>query len=263
MSVVGSFKWIPSGVKVGTNDPQYPEFTISKDFYYEINGQKTSIKMPSPWDYNGRGTNHTLNSDGTISSKSNFGQSGFSNRTPESFINDQGLPFKIVNGEYYMGTTWWCYSQVYEGRICSTGGNRNSIGIESCVNKGSDLWYTWQITARLVAELMNQYKLDITRVRGHHFFTAKDCPQPMLENDLEIWKEFLALVETEYTYLTKFSDYKVEFKSNNPDIIDNNGRVIKQPEKTTCVTYTITVTKGGNSESITLSSIVPGMYINR
>ena len=263
MSVVGSFKWIPSGVKVGTNDPQYPEFTISKDFYYEINGQKTSIKMPSPWDYKERGTNHTLNADGTISSKSNFGQSGFSNRTPESFINDQGLPFKIVNGEYYMGTTWWCYTQVYEGRICSTGGNRNSIGIESCVNKGSDLWYTWQITARLVAELMNQYKLDITRVRGHHFFTAKDCPQPMLENDLEIWKEFLALVETEYTYLTKFGDYKVEFKSNNPDIIDNNGRVIKQPEKTTCVTYTITVTKGGNSESITLSSIVPGMYINR
>ena len=40
-------------------------------------------------------------------------------------------------------------------------------------------------------------------------------------------------------------------------------QVIKQPEKTTCVTYTITVTKGGNSESITLSSIVPGMYINR
>ena len=56
-----------------------------------------------------------------------------------------------------------------------------------------------------------------------------------------------------------------KIKNNNSQNINSNNTQspIKQPEKTTCVTYTITVTKGGNSESITLSSIVPGMYINR
>ena len=263
LAEVGEFKWIPSGVKVGANDPMYPNFTISNDFYYEINGQKTTIKMPSPWNYSSRGTDHILNADGTISSNSSYKSTAFSNRTPESFINDQSLPFKIVGDEYYMGTTWWAYTQVYEGRICSTGGNRNSIGIESCVNEGSDLWFTWQKTAQLVADIMVRHNLDITRVRGHHFYTAKNCPQPMLENDLEIWYEFLELVEAEYELLTKYSGYEVTMVSNNPDIVDNCGRVIKQPAETTCVTYTITFTKDGQSKSITLASMVKGMYVDR
>ena len=263
LNVVGEFKWIPTGVKVAAGDPMYPNFTISDDFYYEINGKKTTIPMPKPWDYSSRGTNHTLNADGTISSNAAYKSTAFSNRTPESFINEQGLPFKIVGDEYYMGTTWWAYTQVYEGRICSTGGNRNSIGIESCVNEGSDLWWTWQKTAQLVADIMVRQNLDITRVRGHHFFTAKNCPQPMLENDLEIWYEFLELVEAEYELLTKYSGYQVSITSNNPDIVNKNGRVVNQPEQSTCVTYTITFTKDGESKSITLASMVQGIYVDR
>ena len=263
LNQVGEFKWIPSGVKVGAGDPQYPNFTISDDFYYEINGQKTSIKMPTPWNYNERNTDHILNEDGTISSKAGFGGTKFTNRTPESFINAQSLPFMIVGDEYYMGTTWWAYTQVYEGRICSTGGNRNSIGIESCVNEGSDLWWTWQKTAQLVADIMVRNNLDITRVRGHHFYTAKDCPQPMLENDQEIWYKFLELVEAEYELLTKYAGYEVTITSSNSDIVNNNGRVIKQPNQSTCVTYTITFTKDGESKSITLASMVKGLYVDR
>ena len=263
LAQVGEFKWLPTGVMVKADDPMYPNFTISNDFYYEINGQKTTVKMPNPWNYSSRNTDHILNADGTISSKSGYGQTAFSNRTPESFINAQGLPFTIVDGEYYMGTTWWCYTQVYEGRICGTGGNRNSIGIESCVNEGSDLWWTWQKTAQLVADIMVRQNLDITRVRGHHFFSGKDCPQPMLENDLEIWYEFLELVEAEYELLTKYAGYEVSIVSNNPDIVDNNGRVVKQPSETTCVTYTITFTKGTETKSITLASMVKGMYVDR
>ena len=259
--VVGAFEWIPTGVAYKEGDPQYPDFSVSTDFYYEINGQKTKVPMARPWNYSNRGTDHTLNSDGTISSKSNFGGTGFTNRSPESFINDMELPFKIVDGEYYMGTTWWCYTQVYEGRICSTGGNRNSLGIESCVNKGSDLWYTWQKTAQLVAKLMLDNNLDITRVRGHHFFSGKDCPQPMLENNLEIWYEFLELVEAEYEMITTYKDYEITMVSNNPDLVDNKGRIISIPEYSTTVSYTITISKGGNVvDTITVASVIPGFY---
>ena len=251
-----------TGVKTGENDPLYPEFTISTDFYYEINGQKTTVKMPVPWNYQNRYTDHILNADGTISANPKYGED-FKGRTPESFLNDQDLPFKIVDGEYYMGTTWWCYTQVYEGRICSTGGNRNSIGIESCVNQGSDLWYTWQKTAQLVADIMYRNELDITRVRGHHFFSGKDCPQPMLENDLEIWWEFLELVEAEYELLTTFKGYSVSIVSDNPEIVDNTGRVINQPMVPTCVTYTITFTKGNSVQSIKLASMIQGACVDR
>ena len=263
LAQVGEFKWLPTGVQAGANDPQYPNFTISNDFYFEINGQKTTVKMPNPWNYSGRNTDHVLNADGTISSKAGYSSTGFTGRTPESFINDQGLPFMIKDGQYYMGTTWWCYTQVYEGRICGTGGNRNSIGIESCVNEGSDLWWTWQKTAQLVADIMVRQNLDITRVRGHHFFSGKNCPQPMLENDQEIWYEFVELVEAEYELLTKYAGYEVAITSNNPDIVDNNGRVVKQPTETTCVTYTITFTKGSETKSITLASMVKGLYVDR
>ena len=256
---VGEFKWYDTGLEVMATDPLYPVFTISNDFYYEINGRKTLVEMAKPWNYNGRNTDHVLNADGTISSKPGY-TSPFTNRLPETFINDLGLPFKVENGKYYIGTTWWCYTQVYEGRICSTGGNYNSIGIESCVNYGSDLWLTWQITAQLVADLMVRHNLDITRVRGHHFYTAKDCPQPMLENDLEIWYEFLALVEAEYKLMTTFKGYNVTAVSNDQDYMRDNGRIRKEPMEDTCVSYTITISNGDTTETVTLGSIIPGKY---
>jgi hypothetical protein len=46
----------------------------------------------------------------------------------------------------------------------------------------------------------------------------------MLENDLEIWYEFVELVEAEYELLTKFNDYNITVVSNNEiEIIKTNG----------------------------------------
>ncbi len=256
---VGYFTWNKTGVKYDGGDLLKIKWTASDDFYFEINGKKTSIKLPSTWNYNSRNTDHVFNSDGTISSKSSYAYS-FSNRSPESFFNDWGFPVKVENGEYYMGTTWWCYSQVHEGRICGSGGNLNSIGIESCVDKGSDLWYTWQLTAKLVAKLCYENNLGFERIRPHHAYTAKDCPQPLLENNMEIWWEFMDLVKYEYELLTKFSDYNITFVSNNNEFISNNGRVIKVPEDDTVVSYTVTLTHKttGAANSVTYFATIPG-----
>ena len=256
---VGNFKWTKTGVTYDGADLLKIKWTASDDFYFEINGKKTSIKLPSTWNYNSRNTDHVFNSDGTISSKSSYAYS-FSNRSPESFFNDWGFPVKVVNGEYYMGTTWWCYSQVHEGRICASGGNLNSIGIESCVDEGSDLWYTWQLTAKLVAKLCYDNNLGFERIRPHHAYTAKDCPQPMLENNMEIWWEFMDLVKYEYELLTKFSNYTITFTSNNPDYVSNTGRIIKYPAKDTTVSYTLTITDKttSKSNSVTYFSTIPG-----
>ena len=137
----------------------------------------------------------------------------------------------------------------------------NSVGIESCVNKGSDLWKTWQITAELVARLMVKFNLPINRVMGHHFFSAKDCPQPMLENNLEIWWEFLSLVEAEYERITTYDGYTftMEVINGNSDAF---GRVT-QDNEFNLITYKVTITsKTGQKEEVTLSSIIEGSWAN-
>ena len=233
-----TFEWNPTGVKYNENDPQWPEWGISSNAKFTINGQETSIKVPY---------------------KDQRGNEGYV--TDSKWLNDQGFAFKIVDGEYYMGTTWWCYSNVYEGRICSRGGNKHGIGIESAVDEGSDLWYTWQVTAKLCAQLMVKFNLDITRVVGHHFFAAKDCPQPLLENDLEIWWEFIELVEAEYQALTTYKNSTFELiVKDGGEIINEYGRVISQPEYSQVVTYEVRINNGTSVETITLATMVPGQY---
>ena len=228
------FEWTNTGVYYKESDPQWPTWGISDDSYFTLNGQKTIVKIP-------------------------FEETrGYGWVTDDKWLNDQGLAFRIVNGQYQVGTTWWCYSNVWEGRICSRGGNKHGIGIESAVDYGSDLWFTWQITAKLCAQLMVKYNLDITRVQGHHFFAAKDCPQPLLENDLEIWWEFIDLIKAEYEAMTKFKNTTFTFNViSESTTVNNHGRVPTQPEYSEIVTYKVTLSNG---TSVTLASMIPGIY---
>jgi N-acetylmuramoyl-L-alanine amidase CwlA len=235
LETVAKFEWLDTPVNVLPTDPKFPVVTITKNATYAINGRDTGIKVPK---------------------ETKFGR-GYV--TDSKWLNDLGLAVNIKDGKYQLGTSWWCYTQVWEGRICSNGGNRNSIGIESCVNKGSDLWYTWHKTAMLCADIMNRHNLDITRVKGHHFFSAKVCPQPMLENDWEIWWEFLDMVEAEYAKLTKCGEYQFTFTTNSP-YVNNKGRIIKQDLTPVVTEYTVTITNGSKTETITLGSILEGTY---
>lgn len=234
LSTVSKFEWLDTPVLVKPSDPEIPVVSITKNATFSINGEDTGIKVPV---------------------ETKFGR-GYV--TDDKWLNDMDLAVNIKDGKYQLGTSWWCYTQVWEGRICSNGGNRNSIGIESAVNEGSDLWLTWQITAQLVADIMERHNLDITRVKGHHFYSAKDCPQPMLENDLEIWWEFLELVKAEHAKL-QLEDLSLEF-STESEYLNNYGRVIKQSNESQVITYTVDITYNGVTETITLASIIEGNY---
>jgi N-acetylmuramoyl-L-alanine amidase CwlA len=251
-----TFTWLPTGVKYDGTDLLDVVFTASDDFYYEINGKKTTIKLPKTYDAKSRTTNHIYNSDGTVSSAPGYAYP-FTNKPVEEFFNNQDFAIKVVDGEYYMGPTWWSYGQVYEGRICAMGGNINSIGIESCVDKGSNLWLTWQETAKLVAKLLLDNNLGIERVKGHHFFDGKDCPQPLLENDQQIWKIFLDMVETEYERMTKFEDYEFTFKAENSTYVHKYGLIKKWGAQAQSTGYTVTVSNGVTTETITLYTWIP------
>lgn len=234
-NTVNGFSWIDTPVEVLPTDPKFPVVTITSNATFAINGRDTEVKVP----------NETKFNRGYV--------------TDSKWLNNQGIAVNINDNKYQIGTTWWCYTQVSEGRICSNGGNANSIGIESAVNYGSDLWYTWQITAQLVADIMSRYSLDITRVKGHHFFSAKNCPQPMLENDLEIWWEFIDLVQAEYDKLTNLKNCEISFTSNS-EYVNDKGRVVNQPLTSQVVTYTVSVKKDSKTYTVELASVLEGMY---
>ncbi|MFA7126594.1 MAG: Ig-like domain-containing protein [Bacilli bacterium] len=200
-----------------------PTVTIEADGFFYINDKKTTVVAPT-------GTT-TINTLGMVC-------------------------FKGTNGNYVIPTTWrgTSYGQV----ICARGGNLNGIGIETAVNMGSDVYLTWQTTAKFVAELLVKHNLTPDRVWFHNNFSNKPCPRSMMTAGLV--DDFLEMVYTEYDVLKNYDDYSITFTSSNPDIIDNSGRVIGAPNFTTNVTYTVTVEKSGVSESIVLNALVVGKY---
>lgn len=233
----GPHKWLKSGVKV--KDDKKPIISISKNSYFTINGEETLVKVPE-------------REDGIKITGPTF---MFEGRECNS-INSQGIAYKVIDGEYYLGNTWWGRQQ-FGNTLANIGGNYNSIGIESCVDIGSDLWHTWQVTAKLIAALLLKYDLGFDRVVGHHYFSGKDCPQPLLANHGELWDEFMKMVKIEYAFLTKFKDLHPELEVIKGDnVLDNKGLII-QDDKAHCVLYKINILKNGKKvDSITLSSIV-------
>ena len=240
------FQWINTGVEATENvKPVWgvvKNSASSSGYYFTLNGQATTIVVPTT---------------GTTSSGSSKTMTD-----PSKCFTYFGPAWKIVDGVYYMGTTWACFTQTLDGRISSRGGNRNSIGIETACNMGSDLWLTYQITAQLVAHLLIEYELDLTRVVGHNAFSGKDCPQTLLANDGELWPLFMECVEQEYNKLTTMSDYEVTFTSSNTDLVDNYGRIISIPRYSTSVSYTVTITNKTTHEvtTETFCTIIHGQY---
>jgi len=252
----------PSGIFIDPDgDYMHPEFGVSDNKYFTINGETTTVRMPPR------------------AGKLVFDGSNYMTIDGERrlCITEMGLPFKIVNGEYYIGSTWWCYTQKSWGVICGAGGDSHSLSIESAVNPETDLWYTWHKTAQLTAKLLIDNGLDETRITGHNMWTAKNCPQPMLENNLEIWYEFSDMVASEKhmadvinstggTYsmtiiegqdVTTDTDKstKVNYNGKNYPITWHPGRV-EPSDEATVVVYEVTFATETGTESIQLCSAV-------
>ena len=193
---------------------------IKKVIIYTINNEKSKIKAPT-------------NEEGQI-------------LTTED-INDLGIYSELQKiddnkYEYFLGRTW--YNPIF-GYISNYGGNLNSIGIETCVNKNTDVYYSWQKVAKLVAKLMEDNNFTIDAVVQHHYFSGKDCPQT--KRTAGLWDYFKTIVLTEYQMLKyQKMGYIFEFKSES-EYLNEKGRVIKSVKEKTMVQYNITVKdKEGN-----------------
>ena len=119
----------------------------------------------------------------------------------EKDINDLGIFTSTKNWQYYIGKTY--YSELHN-KIDYRGGNTNSIGIESCVNKGEDIYLIIQRIAKLIAKLLDENLLGFVRIVQHHYFSGKDRPQTMRTEGY--YEHFLDLVKAEYQMLVYKKD---------------------------------------------------------
>ena len=76
----------------------------------------------------------------------------------------------------------------YGGRLFGTVNNKNSIGVEMCVQAGYDFQKAFANTAAFVRQLMAETGIPADRVVQHYDVCAKNCPSQIRAKGM--WEEF-------------------------------------------------------------------------
>ena len=204
------FALVDTGIKATA---KMPIVTLQDGFYY-INGQNTKLRPYS-------------NASGTTFTDVNY---------ETTDINKMGVYVEVgENGNWYMGKTY--FNDTYD-LISNFGGNKNGIGIESCVNATSDYGTTMRHLAMLCAYLCVENDLPVSRVYGHHYFSGKGCPNQIM--NAGYWEEFKNLIALEKFALDYFSDYTFTWTSLSKNI-DSIGRISLSANAGDVVSYKVSV----------------------
>ena len=82
-------------------------------------------------------------------------------------------------------------------------GNNNSIGMEICINSDGNFKKAVQNAAELVAKIMRDEKIPLSRVVQHNNWSGKNCPRQIRNGrDGITWAVFLNMVADAYAELT-------------------------------------------------------------
>ncbi|WP_157418294.1 N-acetylmuramoyl-L-alanine amidase [Bacillus cereus] len=104
-------------------------------------------------------------------------------------------------------------------------GNRKSIGVEICysLNGGNRYYKAEGNAAIVVAQLMKQYNIPISKVRTHQSWSGKYCPHRMLAEGR--WNSFIERVQNAYNGGGKVTPTPIPPSTNGTGIayIEGNG----------------------------------------
>lgn len=116
----------------------------------------------------------------------NYFNSENRNASADFFVDDEEI---LQVNDYNKNFTWHCGDG--KGQYGIT--NRNSIGIEMCVNSDGDFDKTFENTIFLVKEIKKVFP-NIKVVR-HYDASRKICPASLSHNNWQGWQEFLSRVD--------------------------------------------------------------------
>ena len=216
-----SYHTIDTGVKATTKVPCIEII----DGYFYLNGNKSCVEIP---DLTVVKVDNELyySSCGVIQGKvrdNNVSEGKVLLDLTTKNINDAGLNTLIINGNYHFTPIY--YNKAY-GFVANRLGNLYSIGIETMVNKGSNLLVTWHKCAKLVAHLLKNNNLDLDAVKPHHYFSGKPCPMTMRYN--KMWDYFMQMVEIEFEVLKLLTDdieisLEYDYNHNGGVLLEENS----------------------------------------
>ena len=155
--------------------------------------------------------------------------------------------YQVDEGKIYQSfpdETWAWHAGGSYGRYLPYN-NRNSIGIEMCINQDGNYDGAMANDAKLVANLMYNYNLTLKNVVRHYDTSGKICPNYMLETNR--YEEFIQKVSTEYLAIKYLRDANVEWTVSHPELFEYgvNGLYYAKPvSMDTEVTVTLKVTLG-------------------
>lgn len=106
------------------------------------------------------------------------------------FVDDksayQALPYN--RGAWHIGVN-------YGGKLFGIVNNRNSIGIEMCMNVGYNYEKALRNTVDVCKQLMKKYNIPVSRVVQHYDVCAKNCPSVIRAK--RDWSRFKQLIAQE------------------------------------------------------------------
>lgn len=133
----------------------------------------------------------------------NYFNGGDRSSSADFFVDDTQV---LCVNDYYKFYTWHCGDG--HGKYGIT--NRNSVGIEFCINVDSDRDKTLARTAQLVRELMQELNIPIERVVRHYDASRKNCPQSMSGNGWAQWYKFKEKLKGEDLTMAQYEELKNE-----------------------------------------------------
>lgn len=133
----------------------------------------------------------------------NYFNGGDRSSSADFFVDDTQV---LCVNDYYKYYTWHCGDG--HGKYGIT--NRNSVGIEFCINVDSDRDKTLERTAQLVRELMQELNIPIERVVRHYDASRKNCPQSMSGNGWAQWYKFKEKLKGEDLTMAQYEELKNE-----------------------------------------------------
>lgn len=133
----------------------------------------------------------------------NYFNGGDRSSSADFFVDDTQV---LCVNDYYKFYTWHCGDG--HGKYGIT--NRNSVGIEFCINVDSDRDKTLERTAQLVRELMQELNIPIERVIRHYDASRKNCPQSMSGNGWAQWYKFKEKLKGDDLTMAQYEELKNE-----------------------------------------------------
>lgn len=128
----------------------------------------------------------------------NYFNSADRQSSADFFVDDNGA---LKVNDYEKFYTWHCGDG--KGKYGIT--NKNSVGVEICINSDGDYNKAALNAVECVKELMTTLNIPAERVVRHYDASKKLCPASMSENDWKMWKNFKEQLSVSDEELLKMS----------------------------------------------------------